>query len=147
MCRKFELSEDQEFDLIVNITGKKVKEHVPPKVLLVHNAFHSSQGESTTTNPPEEAVISSNTHSDEEHTISSPVLKKNPSFFGRKFNMDFKPTPKAPSAHQNPNSLSSPPTSTHPTVSMSLNRPAALHTHTPVKAMSPPYDDDDFAVL
>jgi hypothetical protein len=35
MSRKFQLTEDQEFELIMSITGKRTKEHVPPVVLVV----------------------------------------------------------------------------------------------------------------
>ncbi len=35
MSRKFELNEDQEYELIVNATGKRIKEYVPPPILAV----------------------------------------------------------------------------------------------------------------
>ncbi len=35
MSRKFELNEDQEYELIVNATGKRIKEYIPPPILAV----------------------------------------------------------------------------------------------------------------
>lgn len=73
MSRKFELSEDQEFELVVNITGRRVKEYVPPPILAVPNM------------PPSGTPGEPRTVSSEAKVFAVPTgqTQKKPSVFSR----------------------------------------------------------------
>jgi hypothetical protein len=69
MSRKFELSEDQEFELVVNIAGKRIKEYVPPPILAVPNLPPPPSGSSN----PEAKVFA----------VPTGQIQKKPSVFSR----------------------------------------------------------------
>lgn len=57
MSKKFQLTEDQEYELIMSITGKKIKEYVPPPVIAVVPAF--ADAPATTATPGKHTVVRS----------------------------------------------------------------------------------------